>query len=368
MEIKYPDYNNSIVNLACSVMKHYGADNHHETLAIFDNYLEKNYKNVVVMLLDGLGVDALEHHLDKGSFLRKHFVEAISTVFPPTTTAATTSIESGLTPKEHGWLGWSLYFREIDKIVNAFINIIEDSDEKAADYHVAGKIIPYTSIYDIINDTGNATAYSVSPFGTNKISSHIQMFEEVERLCKLNGNKYIYAYFPQPDTTMHKYGCYSSEVTSWVKELNEGVEKMCEGLKDTIVVVTADHGHINLNYRFVSDYPQLLKMLIRPISIESRATCFYVKEEYKELFKLEFYKDFGKDFILLSKAEILEGQLFGTGQAHRKFEDFIGDFLAVAIGDLGIAYSPKSKQFISNHAGMTKQEMLIPFIVVESHG
>ena len=55
MDIKHPDYNNSIVNLACSVLKHYGAENHHETLTIFDNYLKKNYKNVVVMLLDGLG-------------------------------------------------------------------------------------------------------------------------------------------------------------------------------------------------------------------------------------------------------------------------------------------------------------------------
>ena len=368
MDIKYPDYNNSIVNLACSVIKHYGAENHHETLAIFDNYLKKNYKNVVVMLLDGLGVDALENHLDKGSFLRRHFVSEISTVFPPTTTAATTSIESGLTPKEHGWLGWSLYFSEIDKIVNAFINKLEDSDEKAADYHVAGKIIPYKSIYDIINETGNATAYSVSPFGTNKVSSHIEMFEEVERLCSLAGNKYIYAYFSQPDAAMHEYGCYSSEASSWVKGLNEGVEKMCQVLKDTIVIVTADHGHINLNYRFLSDHPQLLKMLVRPISIESRAACFYVKEEYREQFKEEFYKAFGNDFLLFSKAEVLEGNLFGEGQAHSKFDEFIGDFLAVAIGDQGIAYSPKSKQFLSNHAGMTKQEMMIPFIVVEGHG
>ena len=170
-------------------------------------------------------------------------------------------------------------------------------------------------------------------------------------------------------------------------ELNEGVEKMCQVLKDTIVIVTADHGHINLNYRFVSDHPQLLKMLVRPISIENRAACFYVKEEYREQFKEEFYKAFGKDFLLFSKtsalennkkafgkdfllfskAEVLEKKLFGEGQAHRKFEEFIGDFLAVAIGDQGIAYSPKSQQFLSNHAGMTKQEMMIPFIVFESH-
>lgn len=107
-------------------------------------------------------------------------------------------------------------------------------------------------------------------------------------------------------------------------------------------------------------------MLVRPISIESRATCFYVKEEHTQQFKEEFYKAFGNDFLLFSKTEILEGNLFGEGQAHRKFEEFIGDFLAVAIGDKGIAYSPKSKQFLSNHAGMTKQEMMVPFIVFES--
>jgi predicted AlkP superfamily pyrophosphatase or phosphodiesterase len=317
------------------------------------------------MLFDGLGVDALENHLDKGSFLRRHLAAEISSVFPPTTTAATTSIESGLTPTEHGWLGWSLYFSEIDKIVNAFINTVKDSGEKAADYHVAGKIIPYKNIYDIINETGNAKAYSVSPFGTNKVTSYIEMFNEVERLCNLDGNKYIYAYYEQPDADMHDYGCYSMAVTSWVKEIDRRVEKMCHVLKDTIVIVTADHGHINLKYKFVIDYPNMLKMLVRPISIESRATCFYVKEEYKELFTDEFYKAFGNDFLLLSKQEVIELKLFGDGKAHPKLEEFIGDFLAVAIADKGIAYSHESAQFLSNHAGMTRQEMIIPFIAVE---
>lgn len=271
-----------------------------------------------------------------------------------------------MTPKEHGWFGWSLYFSEIDKIVNAFINTLVDSDEKADDYHVAGKIIFCKSVYNFFNETGNATAYSVSPFGTNKVLSHVDMFEEVERLCNVAGNKYIYAYSTQPDTAMYEYGCYSSEVTSWVEELNKGVEKMCHVLKDTLVIVTADHGHINLNYKFVSDYPQILKMLVRSISIESRATCFYVKEEYRAQFKEKFYKAFGKNFLLLSKAEVLDGELFGDGQAHRKFGELIGDFLAVAIANQGISYSHKSKQFLSNHAEMTKQEMMVPFIVVES--
>lgn len=84
--------------------------------------MKYKYKNVVILLLDGLGIDALQYHLSENSFFRKNLIKEYSTVFPPTTTSATTSIESGLTPLEHGWLGWSLYFSDIDKIVNAFIN------------------------------------------------------------------------------------------------------------------------------------------------------------------------------------------------------------------------------------------------------
>ncbi|MDF2802029.1 MAG: type phosphodiesterase / nucleotide pyrophosphatase [Anaerocolumna sp.] len=49
---------------------------------------------------------------------------------------------------------------------------------------------------------------------------------------------------------------------------------------------------------------------------------------------------------------------------HPKFEEFIGDYLAVAISDKGIVYSQESKQFISNHAGLTEQEMKIPIIAI----
>lgn len=366
MKIKYPDYNNSIVNLICSVLKHYGAEYRHNTLPVFDKYLEKNYKNVVIMLFDGLGVHALETHLNKDSFLRKHFEAEISSVFPPTTTSATTTIETGLTPTEHGWLGWSLYFSEIDKIVNVFINTIKGTSEQAADYHVGNTIIPYKSVYDIINETGNAKAYSVSPYGTNKVSSYMEMFDETERLCSMDGNKYIYTYFEQPDADMHDCGYYSDEAAAWIEKIDRDVENMCHKLKDTLIIVTADHGHISLKYKFVSDYPELSEMLVRPVSIESRAACFYVKDEYKKKFADEFYKDFGHDFMLLSRQEVMEKRLFGDGRIHPKFQEFIGDFLAVAIEDTGIVNNHECHQFLSNHAGMTIQEMMVPFIVIET--
>lgn len=148
MHIKYPEYDKSLLSLASSVLKHFGAESSHASYPYVDDLIAKDYMNVVVMLFDGLGTKILDKHLPEDSFLRKHFVESFSSVFPPTTTAATVSIESGLSPAEHGWLGWSLYFSSIDTTVSIFPNTISGSKGvQAAQYHVARKFLPYKNIF-----------------------------------------------------------------------------------------------------------------------------------------------------------------------------------------------------------------------------
>ena len=364
MEIVYPDYSNSLLNLASSILKHYGAEYSHPSLKIFDKLLEKNYKNVVVLLLDGMGTFALNYHLDSESFLRKHYICDISSVFPATTTAATTSVCSGLAPAEHAWIGWCLYFKEMDKLVNIYPNTIKGTKIAAANYHVASTVLPYKDIISMINETGNAKAYSVSPFGTNKVTNLDELFDETLRLCNQDGRKYIYAYCEEPDNTMHVAGSEAHDVTVILKDINDRVERLCSKLKDTLVIVTADHGHINTKYRILSDYPKLIEMIERPPSLENRAAAFYVKQQYKEDFAEEFHKAFGEEFLLLSKQDIIEKKLFGYGNIHPRFEDFIGDYIAISKADTGIAYSHYSSQDASNHAGMTKQEMIVPFIAI----
>lgn len=193
----------------------------------------------------------------------------------------------------------------------------------------------------------------------------MEMFDEVKRLCHEEARKYIYAYCEQPDVAMHKYGCYSEEANAWVKEIDYRVEKLSRELNDTLLIVIADHGHINTGYKILSDYPDLIQMLKCPISIESRAACFHVKDEYKKAFPKMFKDIFGDDFVLLSNQEIIEQKLFGDGTLHQRFEDFIGDYLAVAVADKGMVYWHESKQYLSNHAGMTENEIMIPFIAIE---
>ena len=69
---------------------------------------------------------------------------------------------------------------------------------------------------------------------------------------------------------------------------------------------------------------------------------------------------------ILSKDEVKKQKLFGPGVEHPQFDGMLGDYLAVATGDLSIFNTQEEKEkFIGVHAGLTKEEMEIPLIVVE---
>jgi len=362
----YADYENCLVNLACSVLKEFGTPYSHPTLPQMDRLLQGHYRNVVVLLLDGMGVDAINHHLEPDGFFSRHLLCGYSSVFPPTTTSATLSMMTGLTPCEHGWLGWKQYFSELDRIVIPFRNTDFYTGEKAADFDAAQRYMPYRSIFDRINETGSGKAYYVSMFGTTHIDTFDQLTHTVIDLCTRDEKKFVYAYWHQPDTLMHQNGCYDASITQELQHLENEVEKMAGNLSDTLLVVTADHGHKNLSYDTLTDYPHLVKMLKRPTSIESRASVFYVRDEYLNEFPTAFRKTFGDDFILFSKEDVKREKLFGNGAPHAKFDEFIGDYLAVSVSDKGIVYSDSVIKFKSDHAGMTEQEMIIPLIAYSS--
>ena len=61
-EFFLPDYNDSILNLSCSILNHYGIAAKHPGLPEVDSILSQNFKHVVVILLDGLGMNILENN------------------------------------------------------------------------------------------------------------------------------------------------------------------------------------------------------------------------------------------------------------------------------------------------------------------
>ena len=190
-----PEYDNSIVSLASSIRRYFELDVYHNTLSDIDKILEEyKPKNVVVILFDGMGSILIKKILGENSFLYRNMLKEISSVVPATTTASTTSMLTGLTPVEHGWLAWNLYFKKEDKIVTMFTNKIKDTDIAVDSVSLARKYFPYEDIDDMIN----------------KIKSSLNVKDK----------NYIYVYNPEPDTTMHITGTDSKETRDYFELIN----------------------------------------------------------------------------------------------------------------------------------------------------
>jgi arylsulfatase A-like enzyme len=165
-------------------------------------------------------------------------------------------------------------------------------------------------------------------------------------------------------------GCYAGAVRSQMELINNRAERLRDDLKDTIIVISADHGLINISEEiFLNEIPEIDECLIMPPSIESRAVSLFVKPEMLDIFEQRFNKYFKGEFILIPKEKVMESGILGSGKTHKKVSDFLGDYLACATGNKMIRYATynmgERHSYKGQHAGLTEEEMLVPLIVIE---
>ncbi len=361
MGMHYPDYHNCIANLACSLLNYYGITPPNTTLPQADALLNKPYRNVVVLLLDGMGEYNLKMHLKEDGFFQRHRQAVYSSTFPPTTVAATTAMNSGLTPNQSGWLGWVGYFPYIDRNIVYFWNVDNDTGERMT-MDVAQTYVPYESLPSQLRNIG-VEAHYLAPFVPPYPKGYDAFCEHIAKLCQQPGQRFIYAYWDEPDHTMHETGVEGDNIRALMESLEKRTEQLANELEDTLLIITADHGHITTYNADLSQYPEIVQCLVRMPSMEGRALNLFVKDGMKETFEKAFQDTFGTDFRLMTRQQVLNEQLLGLGVNHPLLEKMLGDYLAVATGNVCI--NNQGQGNVGNHAGMTEAEMCIPLIAVE---
>ena len=365
MKLKKPNYKESIMNVSNSILNYYNVKTSYNGVKELDEVLKHEYNHIIYVLLDGMGVNVINKHLKESDALKKHLVKPITSVFPPTTVAATNAVLSGLPPITTGYLGWVQYFKEENTDLTVFLNQDFYTNKKQAEV-LRDKYLSYKDILTKVNDQ-NPNVITTKLFPSFIPGGVTESFKDgIEKTLMITHNtdkSFTYLYWTQPDLIEHHSGVYSDDVKNMMISLNSDFEDLINNISDdTLVITIADHGLTDIEEINIFNYENIINMLKRKPSIEPRAINFFVKDEFKKVFKDEFNNLFKDKYQIYSKQELLDSKLFGEGKKHELVDMFLGDYLAIAIDKFMFSIND-SKSYKGHHAGLTEEEMMVPLII-----
>jgi predicted AlkP superfamily pyrophosphatase or phosphodiesterase len=363
--IVFPDYNHSILSIPSSILRYYGIDYGYNGLEQIDKRLKEKPRNVIFILVDALGSEIIKKHADVASFLMSKQKDTLTTVFPSTTTSATTCALTGLPPVRTAWVGWQQFIKEEERHVVFFMNKDYFDEDYKFDYNVSDKFVKTKKLYELI-ESKNKDVNTHEIFPKFKQKEHTSIGEQVNTCLKTiddNQKHFVYMYWDQVDSKLHDFGTKSKEVHEEIKDVNDAIKHLFDSVEDdTLIVLTADHGQIDIEPVKIFEYEEITNMLRQKPAIEARATAFYVKDEYMDVFPEVFNKHLRDKFVLYKSDDLLNMNLFGHGKPHAKFREYLGDYFSIAIDKYAFNLLNKEPHK-ATHAGLTKDEMLIPLIM-----
>ncbi len=383
-----PNYENgSIVNLVSSVTQAMGNNSiHHKPLPFIESKLISGKKNVIFIVLDGLGYKYIKEQ--GNSFFSKHLIGNCTSVFPSTTATAITSFLTGMSPAQHAVTGWFVYLKELGTI-SAILpfkpryggEIFSKSNIYAKDIFKQSTIFEninrksYTLTNDYIINSDYTKFYSKGSTSVAYKKENLENF--IMNLMTLTqdipNEKFIYAYWPTFDSLAHKNGIHSLNCKNHFQELAKALEDFVYSIRntDSIVIITADHGLIDSPKDTLIDidqHPKLKETLVIPLSGDPRASYCYVRQGMADTFE-EYVKEHLSDVCSIYKSsELVENHFYGLDEPDPKLWDRIGDYVLIpkenyVIKDKVLGESPH--YYTGHHGGVSEDEMYVPIIIIE---
>ncbi len=344
----------------------------------------KKYKNVVLIVVDGLGYEYLIKK-GRGSFLKENLRGEMTSVFLPTTASALTSILTGVAPQQHAFTGWYMNFKEIGVVCNAILFSPRAGGESFSKYKIKfDKILEEESFFSKLK---NVKIYSINPVNIRKSDFNLlisknskkeyykkDFFRKIKKVIGIKGRKYVYAYWPFFDEIGHKKGIENKKTLRHFEKFDEDFFKFVNSIKDrdTLFIVTADHGFIDTPLNkivWIDKHPKIKECLSLPLCGEGRTAYCYVHPSKVKQFEKHVKKEFGKYCWLYKSEELIKKDIFGLFKPNPKLSDRVGDYVLLCkdnyfIKDKLEVKEEEKKIHIGHHGGISRNEMLVPLVVV----
>lgn len=405
-----PDYTkNNIINLMSSILKGCNAQSHYPELSKELTQEIREAANILLFIVDGLGFDEVQN-LPQGSFLRRHLLQPLSTVFPSTTAAAVTTFFTGLTPQEHGVLSWTLRLQEL-----GVIHPLPWKDRKGESLPpekislLSDSPTVFQQLCSLRSRVASALPQQLSRAQQQLVSAHKTSFSShvvlpkkllknpynllftsgaqcwganflwtfFRRLQKIihsgEEKKFIHAYYGKYDDYSHHYGKDHTKSRKLLQKLDRRLEKCAGKLAgtNTLLLVTADHGQMlsgEANTFIVDDHAELQECLSAFLCGEPRAAFCYVHPEKREQF-LQFFEQKKEWFEVLPSSEIIQAGYFGRGKPHPRLLQRVGDYIVFPrknyiLKQFLTSLQKKRTFHAGDHGGLSDEEMLVPLVRV----
>jgi predicted AlkP superfamily pyrophosphatase or phosphodiesterase len=365
---------------------------------------EKTYDSVILLFLDGFGWTFFEKYCDRYPFLSR-FVKAgiankITSLFPSTTAAHVTCLNTGLEGGRSGIYEWFILEPKLGRIIAPLpYSFAGDHQvESLKNAITPQEIFPTRTIYHELKNS-HVEAFTLMPLNicdssysnTMLNGSHIFGYHHLsDGLIKLldlytknRGKKaYYYLYFPDIDAIAHRKGLDSSEFDETVDRCFNQLEEFFWNHfspKNTAVAVIADHGLIGVNpgktYYLNQEIPHIKKNFVmgadqKPLAPAGSCRDFFlhIKEE-----KLGETKEILEKF-LSEKAEIyftkdlIQEGLFGNKGSSEHFLKRVGNLVILPKRNEAVWWYEKNRfaqGFHASHGGLSREEMETIFLFLD---
>lgn len=322
-------------------------------------------RQVVVLLVDGLGWDQLTARRPLAPTLAAMVGGPITTVAPSTTATALTSIATGLTPAEHGIVGYRI------DLSGDVLNVLRWSTKEgdARKRHVPsdvqpfpaflGHAVPVVSKSELENSGFTAAHLAGSKPAGWRTMSNIPV--EIAHQLDL-GAPVVYAYYDGIDKIAHEKGFgayYDAELVAVDRLVADVIARLPP---NAVLLVTADHGQVDVGPRLV-DLDGTVAGLVRSQSGEGRFRWLHARPGAATELAAAARAAHGDVAWIATRERVLDEGWFGSGIA-TPIARRLGDVALVAREQISFHDPADSGPFplVCRHGSLTSAEMYVPFL------
>ncbi len=320
-------------------------------------------RTVVLLVLDGLGWALLDDHRARLRELDALDGAAITTVAPSTTATALTSITTGLSPIEHGVLGFRM--RTDGQILNVLRWTVDhgrppDAFRIQRHQPFLGRAVPVVTRSEFRSTGFTAAHLRDAPyFGW---STPAMLVERCRSLAD-EGHPLIYAYYPGVDTVAHEYGLTGPYLPAELTFVDELVGRIRDALPpEAALLVTADHGEVEVADRW-HDLTPLADLMVG-CSGEGRFRWMGARKGATSDLAAAAREAFGRLAWVMTRDEVVDGGWLGRKVGSSPHRRRLGDVALLPHAPVGFVdpAMPRERQLVGAHGSLTAAEMLVPLV------